>query len=259
MMSDQNLYDALETPAITSILIDPERPHDTHMSALLALSQRSETHRTPGLISALRSMVRYGDSYNVDVMTGTVDALITDLSAEVTEAMLDVLPTVLQSALQGKDTLKSEFRERFYQALLTRQSDEDLTVWGNKLPELDGRTLAAAMLDPIAGPLEAIEPKTLIERLSEPERTKALVAVVVGVAQGLGSIEGVKWAVPLLRKSHDSEQLAQGLDLLGQHWEQAKKAGREGLAANLEKILGALDRRPRTAVERLAGKRPWAN
>jgi hypothetical protein len=258
MMNDQNSYDALETPTLINLLIDATRPAESHIMALAALAKRSEGHRTPGLISTLESITRHSDKYDPQVMIGTIDGLATDPDVTATAAMLEFLPVVLRSVADGKGAFASEFRGRYYQALLTRQSDDDLEVWGEVLPKLDGRSLAGAILDPEAGPLEAIEPWTLLERLTEPERTKALVAVVVGVVRGLGSVEAVRRAVPQLRESHDPAELEAGLDTLGGYWEQAKKAGRDKLVANLEAILGALDRRPRTSVERLTGKRPWA-
>lgn len=258
IMNDQSSYDALETPTLINLLIDATRPAESHVLALAALSKRSEGHRTPGLISTLESITRNIDKYDPRVIMGTLESLATDPDVTATVALLEFLPLVLVSVVDGKGPFTSDFRGRYYQALVARQSEDDLEVWGEVLPNLDGRSLAGAIIDPEAGPLEAIEPWTLLERLAEPERTKALVAVIVGVVRGLGSVEAVRRAVPALRESHDPAELEAGLDTLGGYWEQAKKAGRDKLAANLEAILGALDWRPRTSVERLTGKRPWA-
>jgi hypothetical protein len=62
----------------------------------------------------------------------------------------------------------------------------------------------------------------------------------------------------MLQKASDPDQLREGTEALATQWEKAKKAGRDAQAATLESVLKALDGKPRSASERLTGKRPWA-
>jgi hypothetical protein len=207
----------------------------------------------------MRSIIEHGDRYDQNVMMSIVDIMATDPDADATAAMLEILPEILESAVstgpgQG---LTPEFREYFYTALVTRQRDDDLNVWGEVLPTLEPRTLVAALIDPAAIPLLAIEPLTLIDRLKEPTRTAALISVIVGVARAQGSHQHVQQATEMLARSCDEAKLDEGLNTLQAQWERAKKAGQPYHAA-LEMALRTLDKRPRTAGERLTGKRPWA-
>jgi hypothetical protein len=258
-MSDQAGYETLETPALVNVLKNPGSTPEIHMSALAALSQRGESHRIPGLTEVLQHTMQHPGQYDPQVLAKIVQMLAAEPGIESTRGLLGVLPDVLRLVLGSGGGLKPEFREMYYQTLVTRDSDEDLAAWGEVLPGLDGRALAAAVVDPAAGPLAAIDPWTLLERLEEPERTRALITVIIGWVGGLGSPEDVKRVVPMLRESSDPAQLEEGLELLGQYWQQAKKAGREALVNNLEAVLRVLDRRPRTTSERMTGKRPWAD
>src|SRR5262249_10249887 len=159
--------------ALSALLLNADRPADVHRAALSALSRRSPYDRTSTLVALLKSMVSHPGRYNQEVMMSLIDILATDPTPQATEAMLDSLPVVLGTAMDGSDALKPDFREYFYQALVTRQRDGDLEVWATMLPELEIKTLVAALIDPVAKPLEALEPITLIDRQPEPQRTKA--------------------------------------------------------------------------------------
>lgn len=257
-MADQHPYDSLDIAALTSLLLNPDRPADVHRSALSALSRRSAFDRTSSLVSLLKSMVNNPGRYDQDVMMALIDILATDPTPAATEAMLEALPAVLGSAMDSGDALKREFREYFYTALVTRQREGDLQVWAESLPELDAKTLVAATVDPAAGALTELDPLTLIDRLDEPHRTKALISVIAGVAHRHGSVDYLDSAVQMLKRASAVDQLNDGLEVLGQQWEKSKKAGRGNQAGLLEAALRSLDTRPRSASERITGKRPWA-
>jgi len=257
-MADQHPYDSLDISALTTLLLNPDRPADVHRAVLSALTRRNPFDRTSSLVALLKSMVQNPGRYDQDVMMSCIDILATDPTPQATEAMLEVLPAVLSTAMDGTDALKADFREYFYTALITRQREGDLKVWAAFLPELDARTLVAALVDPVAKPLEALEPLTLIDRLAEPQRTKALISVIAGIAHLRGAPETINEVVQLLQRSSDPELRQEGLDALGAQWEKAKKAGRDAQVSILESALHTLDTRPRSAPERLTGKRPWA-
>ena len=165
-MAEQHPYDSLDISALTTLLLNPDRPPEVHRAVLSALSRRSPFDRTSSLVALLESMVQNPGRYDQDVMISCIDILATDPTPQATSAMLEVLPSVLHTGMDGTDALKPEFREYFYTALVTRQREGDLKVWAEFLPELDSRTLVAALVDPVAGALEALEPLTLIDRLA---------------------------------------------------------------------------------------------
>jgi hypothetical protein len=256
-MADQSNLDSLETPALTTLLLNPDQPPEIHRGALSALARRSAFQRSSTVTTILRSVLTNPDRYDQDAMMALIDILATDPEAEATVAMIEVLPEMVAAGVTGKDEVRASFREYFYQCLVTRQRDADLAVWAEMLPELDTRTLVGSLIDPAAGSLEALEPLTLIDRLAEPQRSKALFSVVVGAAHLGARVENAERAVMFLKSSSQSD-LADGIATLAQHWERAKKAGRNRTVSILEAALATLDTQPRTAAERLTGKRPWA-
>lgn len=257
-MSEQNPFDAVDLAALTTLLLDPDKPAHIHRNALSALSRRSPFDRTSRLVTLLKSMVQNPGRYDQEVMMSCIDILATDPDSQATMAMIEALPGVLGTAMDGSDALKPDFREYFYTALVSRQREGDLEVWGEFLPELDGKTLAAMILDPAGQPLEALEPLTLINRLSEPQRTKALISVIVGIAARRGSIQKAVEAAELVAKSNDPIQLREGMATLSQQYEKRKKSGKDVQLGILEATLRVLDGKPRSPSERLAGKRSWA-
>ncbi len=256
---DQNTsYDSLDTPALTNLLLNPEQSSDVHQGALSALARRSVYQRSPTVMTILRSVITHADRYDQHLMMQLIDILATDPDSEATVAMLEVLPDMLEAGIDPHGFLKAEFREYFYTAMVTRQREDDLLVWGDMLPQLAAKTLVAALIDPAAGSLQAIEPLTLIDRMDEPSRTKALVSVISGVAHMGHKPETVQGAVDLITRSSDDAQLEDGLSVLAGQYEKAKKAGRDSQAGLLEQALRILDTEPRSTSERLTGKRPWA-
>ncbi len=258
MSDQQHPYDQLDIAALSALLLNSDRPPEVHRAALSALSRRSPYDRTSTLVSLLKSIVSNPGRYNQDVMMSLIDILATDPTPQATAAILDSLPTVLGAAMEGSDALNADFREYFYTALVTRQRDGDLEVWAEALPELDAKTLVAVLVDPAASALEALEPLTLMDRLAEPQRTKALISVIAGIAHRKGAVDTVNGAVKLIQRSTSQEQLQEGIEVLSQHFDKAKKAGKDSQAGILEAALRVIDSKPRTAGERLTGKRPWA-
>jgi hypothetical protein len=258
-MDQQSPYDALDTPTLQNLLLNADQPPDVHRGALSALARRGPYQRSQIAASIMRSVLRHPDRYDQDVMMSVIEILATDPEAEATVAMLNLLPDMLATGMDSsRGDLKPEFREYFYQALVTRQRVDDIEVWREMLPQLDAKTLVAAMLDPAAKPLEALEPLTLIERLEEPQRTKALISIIVGVIRTKGDPNAIQQATRMLADSAAPEQLQEGVNILSHQWEKAKKAGKRSQLELLEATLRLLDREPRTPAERLIGKRPWA-
>lgn len=242
-----------------TVLLNPEQPAKVHRAALSALSRRSAFDRTSGAVQLLTSMVKNPGRYDQDAMITVIDILATDPTPDATDAMLETLPEVLRAGAEGTDSLIPDFREYFYTALVTRQREGDLRIWAEVLPQLDGKTLVASLIDPVAKPLhDALEPLVLIDRLPEPGRTKALMSAIAGVIHRKGNPQLIQDAVKLIAKSSDQEQLRQGVELLTQQWEKAKAGGRDGQMGILEAALRMLDTKPRSPGERLTGKRPWA-
>jgi hypothetical protein len=258
MMDQNSTYDALDTPTLTNLLLNADQSSEVHRGALSALARRSAYQRSATITTILRSVMRYPERYDQEVMMALIDILATDPEADATVAMIEVLPEMLELGMDTKTALKPEFREYFYTALVTRQREDDLLVWGEMLPQLEAKALVAALVDPAAHPLDAIEPLTLMDRLSEPQRTKALISTIVGIAHMGGKAKAVRDATMMLSRSADSGQLRDGLNVLGQHWEKAKKSNRKQQIEILEQALSTLDDTPRSAAERLTGKRPWA-
>ncbi len=258
MDNNQSNYDALDVQALSSLLLNADMSPEVHRGALSALARRSPYQRSTLIIQILRSVMSHPDRYDQEVMMALIDILGSDPNADATAAMLEVLPDMLEQALDPKRALKPEFREYFYQTLVTRQREDDLSVWGEMLPNLEAKTLVAILVDPVARPLEALEPLTLIDRLREPSRTKALISVIAGVAHTGGDPANVQKAAALIANSADADQLKEGINVLGQHWDRAKKSGRRAQTEMLERALSIIDPAPRTPTERLTGKRMWA-
>ncbi len=282
MIAGDNPYEKLDVLTLTNLLINPDNDAEIHRAALSALARVNPAERRSRLVVVMRNVVRMPDRYNQDVMMSLIDLLATDPDADATLAMIDILREILALFMKDpdadatlamidilreilalfmkdRDALKPEFREYFYQALVTRQRPDDLAVWAEMLPTLDSKTLVAAVLDPAAQALEALEPITLLDRQPEPTRTKALLSVVLGLILRNGSPEQLQQAVLKLKERSDAAQLAQGIGLLTERWEKANRGGNRRQAALLYEALAALDTRPRSAAERLMGKRPWAS
>src|SRR5689334_15730064 len=120
-MAEQHPYDALDISALTTLLLNPDRSADVHRAVLSALTRRSAFDRASSLVALLNSMVQYPGRYDQDVMLSCIDIMATDPTPQATSAMLEVLPAVLSTGLDGSDALNPDFREYFYTALITRQ------------------------------------------------------------------------------------------------------------------------------------------
>ncbi len=259
MIDDQQNYDKLDVDTLTNLLINPENGPNVHRRALSALCRASPNERRMRLIMIMRNLVRVPQRYDQDVMMSIIEILATDPEPEATRAMIEVLPEVLAQGLSNQDALKPEFRQYFYEALVTRQRDDDLEVWAEMIPQFNARSLVGMLLDPVGGALDAVEPLTLIDRQVEPERTKALISLVAGLIQVNRRMDVLQEAVRHLKRSSDPTQLEHGLDALSQRWERASKQKLARQASMLEKVLSVLDTRPRSSAEKLMGKRPWAS
>jgi len=258
-MSDQQSYDMLSIDALVNILVNPDSPADAHEAAFRAFCNVDSSLRQTEMTKVLRAMVRHAHRYNSELMMDAVEILATDPDSNATATMIEVLPDVLQAGMTGKNDLTVEFREYFYQAVVTRAREDDLTVWSEMLPKLDGRTLVAALLDPAAGALKDIEPMTLMSRLPDAEKSRSFASLIVGLAsKGVPSTQ-IREVASLLRESASDKYAIEAADLLIARWEKLRKAGHTNQAQRLEAALKVVDPRPRTASEKLLGKRPWAN
>jgi hypothetical protein len=251
-------YDLLDTPTLTNLLLNPNQHREIHRATLSAFSRRSAEHRCPRLVLILRNVIKNPTQYDQDVMMSVIDILATDPDPRATDAFLEALPDVLDTGMGGEPTLKREFREYYYAALLTRQRPTDLEVWSAKLPALPARSLVAMLIDPAADSLQTLEPLTLIDRLREPDRTKALFSVIAGVLRNQCPVERVHQAARLLSKSSDPAQLEEGMNFLALHRNRYKSARLDDQVEAIGDAMRIIDPRPRTATERLTGRRPWA-
>lgn len=257
---DQDNYDKLDIDTLSNILRNPDSPPIAHQMALAALTKIEKLQRTKQLVLIMEGISRYPTRYDVNVMMDVVDALATDPDPYAMSALIEGLSSVSESFLTDAP-VNPEYREYYYRALLTRQRDEDLAVWGEMLPQLAPATLVAIATDPVAKPLEALEPMTLIDRLDEPARTRSFMQVIDNAIAIKASGDVITEAAKALRKQNDQEMLHQMIDTLGNHMDNVTGSGSEKRAKvkMYMKVLKALDNRPRSAAERLRGKRPWAS
>ncbi|HEC21592.1 MAG TPA: hypothetical protein ENI95_01605 [Chloroflexi bacterium] len=258
---DIHVYDSLDTPTLTNLLLNPAQHREIHRAALSALSRRSADQRCPRLVLILRNVISKPDRYDQEIMMAIVDILATDPDPKATIALFEVLPDMLEAGISDQEgpKPKPEFREYFYKALMTRQRESDMDVWRVMLPQLSPRTLVAMLLDPAAEPLQPLEPLSLIDRLPEPKRTRALIAAIAGVVRARRPAEIAFEAARLLKESHDRARLEEGLRLLTLQWSRYQTARMRAQADTLQTALRLIDPRPRSITERLAGKRPWAS
>lgn len=258
--SDPDYYDKLDIDTLSNLLLNPDSKPEVHQGALAALTKIEKLQRTKQLVLVLEGIIRYPNRYDVNVMMDLVDALATDPDPYAMSALIESLPSIVESFLSDAP-VSPDFRDYYYRALLTRQREEDLAVWGEMLPLFSPVTLVAIATDPVAEPLKALEPMTLINRLPEPSRTRSLMMVVDNIIKIMGPGDVLTEAVKQVRKSNDQEMLYSMIDQLGANMGTLKGSGENGKKQTKMyiKVLQALDDRPRTAAERLRGKRPWAS
>ncbi|MBN1119812.1 MAG: hypothetical protein JXJ17_01940 [Anaerolineae bacterium] len=250
-------YEKLDIQTLTNLLTNPDNLPEVHRGAFTALLKIEPDERRKRVAVVVKSMLQEPSRYDSSLIVEAIEILATDPYPDATEAMLNFLPDMLALGIKNRDAISQDVREYYYQALVTRTREDDLVVWSEMLPRLDGKTLVASMLEPAAKALETIEPMTLIDRLSEPDRTRALVSVMRGMAFR-GKRDLIKQAAEMLVRTNHGAEFKRGIDLLADQWGKAKKAGRDKVAQNLELGLSIIDNEPRSAVDRLTGKRPWA-
>jgi hypothetical protein len=190
----QQVFEMMDLDALTNILLTANQRPDVQRAAMSAMSRRSPLQRNAKLALILKQVVRYPDRYNQDVMMSLIDILATDPEPDATATMIEILPKVLDSAMTPGGALKPQFRRYFYQALVSRRRESDILVWQEMLPQLKPDTLAAALLDPVGKPLNALEPFTLINRLPRRKRSRLLWRVIFG-ALGRGNLKLVARAL----------------------------------------------------------------
>src|SRR5687767_10168481 len=109
MGMDRSNYDSLDTPTLTSLLLNADQAPEVHRGALSALARRSVYQRSATILTILRSVLTHPDRYDQDVMMSLIDILATDPNSEATAAMLEVLPEMLEQGVAPKSALKPEF------------------------------------------------------------------------------------------------------------------------------------------------------
>jgi hypothetical protein len=183
----QQVFEMMDLDSLTNILLTANQRPDVQRAALSAMSRRSPLQRNAKLALIIEQVVSHPERYNQDVMMSLIDILATDPEPDATATMIEVLPEVLSAAMKPGGKLKPQFRRYFYQALVSRRRESDIPVWQEMLPQLKPDALAAALLDPAAKPLKALEPFTLINRLSRRKRSRLLWRVMFG-ALGRGNL-----------------------------------------------------------------------
>ncbi len=176
---DEAVLEKLDLYTLTNLLLNPKQRIDVQRRVLSIFGGLSPSVRTDHVARVLAAMIAAPRAYHPDLMMSVIDLLATDPEPGATGALLDVLPQVARSTLQG-DGLSPEFREYFYQALSTRRREGDLPIWRERLPRLDADTLVAILLDPQAKAIYSmLDPLKLIDRLPKAERRRALITIVM--------------------------------------------------------------------------------
>src|SRR4051812_43972100 len=96
-MRDQTSYDGLDTPGLVNLLLNPNARPDVHRSALSVLSRRHPRERTPRLLDVLKAVIDSPKRYDQQVMMSAIDILATDPDSTATEAMITMIPSLLNS------------------------------------------------------------------------------------------------------------------------------------------------------------------
>jgi hypothetical protein len=173
VLNEQARYDGLDSATLVNLLVNPAQRPEVHKAAISALSRRPPRDRTQHLLRVLKVVIDDPKRYDLDVMMATIDVLATDPDSKATEALIEMMPAVLNAG-EKNTGLTHEFREYFYQALITRRREDDLEVWREEVPRLKPDTLVAMLYDPAAVPLNSLDPIKLITRLPSSERNQAL-------------------------------------------------------------------------------------
>jgi len=258
---DPELYKKLDAATLTSTLLNPDAGEEVHRAALTAFSMRGPGERNKPLVDVLGAILKNPTRWHPDIPEGIIDLFATDPSPEATHAMLEILPILLEMDIGlGTTGGLSTVRNYLYQALAARDRDEDIRVWSEFIPRLDTRMLVNMILDPQAGPLiEAIDPYELLNRTPEPGRTNAIFSVILGATRAGAISEQVRRVWDLLRQGAHRQAYQDGIETLIGHWNRAKQSGHTKHVIGLEAVLAVMDKRPRSASDKLTGKRPWAS
>jgi hypothetical protein len=179
----QQVFEMMDLDSLTNLLLNANQRPDVQRAAISAMSRRSPLQRNAKLAMIIEQVVKAPQRYNQDVMVSLIDILATDPEPDATATMIEILPKVLEAAMTSGRALKPQFRRYFYQALVSRRRESDIPVWQEMLPQLDADTIAAMLLDPAAKPLNALEPFTLISRLSQRKRNRLLWRVMFGALE----------------------------------------------------------------------------
>lgn len=259
--SDPDVFSKLDATTLTNTLTNSDAGDEAHRAALIALAHRGPMERNPRLVQVLIAILKEPSEWAPDIPEKVIDLFATDPSAEATIAMLEVLPTILdRERTLGTTGSLSMLRTYFYTALATRERDDDIVVWSEFLPTLEGETLVKIILDPHAHPLaEAIGPFELLDRRPEPERTNAIFALLIKATRQGKITDDVREAFALLRHGAHRTAYEDGVETLAEHWARANQSGHTQHARGLHALLKAMDKKPRSAREKLTGKRPWAS
>jgi hypothetical protein len=176
-LKEQASYDSLDSATLVNLLLNPAQRPEVHKASISALSRRPPRDRTQHLLRVLKAVIDEPKRYDLDVMMATIDVLATDPDSKATEALIEMMPEVLNAG-EKNTGLTDEFREYFYQALITRRREDDLEVWREEIPRLTPDTLVAMLYDPAAVPLNSLDPIKLITRLSASQRNQALRKII---------------------------------------------------------------------------------
>ncbi|GAB4481189.1 MAG: hypothetical protein Kow00124_28670 [Anaerolineae bacterium] len=176
---------------------------EVQRGALSGLRKVRPDIRRRRLIKVLHHYIQQPQGYDPDVMICAVDLLATDPSVEATAALLELLPSLAQSALRRRG-ISEDFRAYYYNALMTRRRAEDRASWRDYLLEFGWDTWVGLVLDPAAAPLEdSLHPLRQIDRLPRAQRGQALRAII---GRGLvrGAPQKVLQAVRLMLRGEDT-------------------------------------------------------
>lgn len=234
-------YDQMNTSELTNTLLAANQKDHIRREALSALTRRGRIVRNSRLALAIQYVLRYPDRYDQAIMEEALDVLATDPHPDATSVMLELLEDITNSVLDADKTASFEFRKYYYQVLISRQREEDLTVWQEFLPAMETKALVGLIADPASdGIVDGLEPFVLLDRQSEPNRTKALFYTISSVAR-LGAAEThLDRACDLLEKSNDREAYSQGRRILRKQVSQARRDGKREEVRALSSALKRL-------------------
>lgn len=235
-----NQYDALDIAELTSIVYSANVEPQKRREAISALARRDPIERNSRVVLALQYVCKYPDRYDLEDMTSLIDILATDPQAEATAAMVEVLPEIVIPVIEETSGLARDFREYFYSAMVTRQREEDIDIWAEVLPRLKPQTLVGMVTDPAASALDVLDPIELINRLPEPNRTKALF-FVLSVGTKLGTnITVLSRAAGLLRETASAPHMSQGIDVLKDQLKHARNERRHDQTEMLVNLINQI-------------------